>query len=135
MTLTKFKREKRKCLLCLIFSVILIISSFILAIYTYNHNNKVKADTMENNALYDNIYVLNGTIMCVNKSTNKVYVVSDDGNVFIFKGIEDWLVNDRCILLMDNKGTNNIKDDVIIQTIYQEKYFFLKIVVDFFKKV
>ena len=121
MTLTKFKREKRKCLLCLIFSVILIISSFILTIYTYNHNNKVKADTMENNALYDNIYVLNGTIMCVNKSTNQVYVVSDDGNVFIFKGIEDWLVNDRCILLMDNKGTNNIKDDVIIQTIYQEK--------------
>ena len=57
MTLTKFKREKRKCLLCLIFSVILIISSFILAIYTYNHNNKVKADTMENNALYDNIYL------------------------------------------------------------------------------
>ena len=42
MTLTKFKREKRKCLLCLIFSVILIISSFILTIYTYNHNNKVK---------------------------------------------------------------------------------------------
>lgn len=126
MTLTKFKREKIKCLLCLVFSVILVISSFILAIYTYNHNNKVKADTMEkstleNSALYDNIYVLKGSIMCVNNSTNKVYVVTDDGNVFIFKGIEDWLVNDRCILLMDNKGTNNIKDDVIIQTIYQEK--------------
>ena len=72
MTLTKFKREKRKCLLCLIFSVILIISSFILTIYTYNHNNKVKADTMENNVLYDNIYVLKGSIMCVNDSTNKV---------------------------------------------------------------
>ena len=121
MTLTKFKREKRKCLLCLIFSVILIISSFILTIYTYNHNDKVKADTMENNALYDNLYVLKGSIMCVNDSTNKVYVITDDGNVFVFKGIEDWLVNDRCILLMDNKGTNNIKDDVIIQTIYQEK--------------
>ena len=43
MTLTKFKREKRKCLLCLIFSVILIVSfCFLLLslIPTKNNNNE-----------------------------------------------------------------------------------------------
>ena len=40
--------------------------------------------------------------------------------MYQFYGIEDWQINDKCLLIMDGKEVNNPKDDVIIKGIYTD---------------
>lgn len=62
------------------------------------------------------LYPLSTTVTEINNDT--VTVEDTNGNLWSFDGAEDWEVGDGCSLLMDNNGTNNIEDDIIISTQY-----------------
>lgn len=124
MTIQRLKKEKLKASILIIVGITMIIMSLMITVYSINKgkNNTVKAEHTNNTMVsYDNIYLSEGTVICVNSDLDKVTVIDCDGEVYQFYGSEDWLVNDKCILLMDNNGTEDIKDDIIISTKYIEK--------------
>ena len=84
----------------------------------YNENSNNISDTKLVNT--DNLYILKTTIMEINNKSDIVTVITDNGNMYQFYGIEDWQINDKCLLIMDGKEVNNPKDDVIIKGIYTD---------------
>ena len=66
---------------------------------------------------YDSLYMSESTVIDVS-SDNIVTVETVDNEVFSFKGNGTWLVNDGVILLLDNQGTKNVTDDIIVNTHY-----------------
>lgn len=62
------------------------------------------------------LYPLSTTVTKIENDT--VTVEDSNGNLWDFYGVEDWQVGDGCSLLMDNNGTENIEDDIIISTQY-----------------
>lgn len=124
MTIQRLKKEQLKASVLIIVGITMIIMSLMITVYSINKgkNNTVKAnETSKTIVSYDNLYLSEGTVICVNSDLNKVTVIDCDGEVYQFYGSEDWLVNDKCILLMDDNGTDDIKDDIIISTKYIEK--------------
>lgn len=124
MTIQRLKKEKLKASVLIIVGITMIIMSLMITVYSVNKgkNNTVKAEYTNNTMVsYDNLYLSEGTVICVNSDLNKVTLIDSDGEVYQFYGSEDWLVNDKCILLMDDNGTEDIKDDIIISTKYIEK--------------
>ena len=67
-----------------------------------------------------NLYMLESTVTDVT-DTNTVHVTTTNGDKFAFKGNGTWLPKDGVILLLDNQGTETIKDDIIIDTLYDNK--------------
>ena len=65
-----------------------------------------------------NLYPLSTVVTEINIKDDSVTVEDPNGNLWDFYGIEDWEVGDGCSLLMDNNGTENIEDDIIISTQY-----------------
>ena len=84
----------------------------------YSENSNNISDTKLVNT--DNLYILKSTIMEINDKSDIVTVITDNGNMYQFYGIEDWQINDKCLLIMDGKEVNNPKDDVIIKGIYTD---------------
>lgn len=66
----------------------------------------------------ENLYPLSTVVTEINIKNDTVTVEDTNGNLWSFNGAEDWEVGDGCSLLMDNNGTNNIEDDIIISTQY-----------------
>ena len=67
----------------------------------------------------DNLYIMETVVYEFDYETDEVVCETETGNLYAFYGIEDWELGDRCILVMDNCGTENIKDDEIIRTFYR----------------
>ncbi len=65
-----------------------------------------------------NEYPLTTVVFEVSKETDIVTVVDFNGNLWQFKGTEDWEVGDICSCIMKSKGTSLIKDDEIKKTRY-----------------
>lgn len=84
----------------------------------YNENSNNISDTKLVNT--DNLYILKSTVMEINNKSDIVTVITDNGNMYQFYGVEDWQINDKCLLIMDSKEVNNPKDDVIIKGIYTD---------------
>jgi hypothetical protein len=63
-----------------------------------------------------NLYMVESTVIDVSE-TNVVTVETIDNEIFSFKGNGVWLTNDGVILLLDNQGTETIKDDIIVDTL------------------
>lgn len=85
-----------------------IVATIILVAFILNFN---KASNNKN------LYMVESTVTDVAKN-NIVTVTTVDGDLFSFKGNGSWLVNDGVILLLDDQGTEDIKDDKIINTLY-----------------
>lgn len=47
-----------------------------------------------------------------------VLVEAGNGNLFVFKGTEDWEEDDICSMLMSDNGTANVADDIILDVKY-----------------
>lgn len=47
-----------------------------------------------------------------------VLVEAGNGNLFVFKGTEDWEEDDVCSMLMSDNGTANVADDIILDVKY-----------------
>lgn len=63
-------------------------------------------------------YTLSTKVFELDEENDVVTVEDENGNLWDFYGCEDWLINDNCILLMNNNNTSNIYDDIIIRAIY-----------------
>lgn len=84
-----------------------IVATIIVVIFILNFNKQ------SNN---NNLYMVESTVINTTKN-NIVTVETVNGDVFEFKGNGSWLQNDGVILLLDDQGTEDIKDDKIIDTL------------------
>lgn len=64
------------------------------------------------------IYPLAGIVTEVNYAEDVVTVQDGAGNLWQFLDAEDWGVGDLCALLMDDNGTEDIRDDSILLVRY-----------------
>jgi len=90
----------------LFFILIIIILFFVLCI-NYNNINNLQ-----------NYY---STCMIVTNLdyVNDLVTLTDwNGEMYAFTGCEDWLIGDRCSVIMYNNTTESILDDIIIQVKY-----------------
>lgn len=87
--------------------VVDIVATIILVIFILNF------DKPSNNK---NLYMVESTVIDVSE-TNVITVETIDNEIFSFKGNGVWLTNDGVILLLDNQGTETIKDDIIVDTL------------------
>lgn len=65
-----------------------------------------------------NKYPMTTVVYDVSLVTDTVTVIDYTGNLWQFKGVEDWAINDVCSCIMDSKGTDLIKDDEIVKVQY-----------------
>ena len=65
-----------------------------------------------------NLYPLSARIVTINETTDEVTAEDSNGNLWGFTGTEDYEINDTVAMIMDSKGTQNIKDDEIICSRY-----------------
>ena len=78
-----------------------------------------KAEVQAKTVKVDNLYVMETVVYEFSHETDEVVVETETGDLYTFYGIDDWELGDRCILVMDNCGTESIKDDEIIRTFYR----------------
>lgn len=64
-----------------------------------------------------NYYIQETTVIEIDG--NKVIFETENGNLFSIYGVEDWQIGDKAILLFDNNGTHEIKDDIIVREFYR----------------
>ena len=108
----KVNKEILKGKLKKIFNITLyaidIIATIIAIVFILNFNKP--ADN-------DNLYMIQSTIINVTND-NIVVVETVNGDIFEFKGNGTWILKDSVVLLMDNNGTDDVKDDKIIDVNY-----------------
>ena len=63
-------------------------------------------------------YPMTGIVTEVDRKNDIVTIEDFNGNIWEFEGCEDWEENDICSCIMNNKGTENIKDDEIVKVKY-----------------
>jgi len=64
------------------------------------------------------IYGLTTVVVEISKPNDKVTCQDFNGNLWQFEGVEDWCENDIATLIMNDKGTELIKDDEILDVRY-----------------
>lgn len=69
-----------------------------------------------------NVYALSGVVVDVNEEEDAVIFEDFNGNLWEFDGAEDWMINDICACVMNDKGTLNIYDDCILSVRYNGTY-------------
>lgn len=65
-----------------------------------------------------NYYPLTTVVTEINHAEDLVTVRTSSGYKYQFHGVEDWWPGDLCSCLMDNKGTAQIDDDIILMKRY-----------------
>ena len=55
------------------------------------------------------------TVTELDKGTDIVTVEDEQGNLWEFYGVDDWHTGDKCELLMEDNGTREIQDDIIVR--------------------
>lgn len=75
----------------------------------------VRLATMERRA---DFYPETGVVCEVSHGTDKVVVKTATGNLFVFRGAEDWEVGDSVSMIMDSRATDMVEDDEIVSTKY-----------------
>ena len=65
-----------------------------------------------------NWYGMTAVVTHVSEATDTVTIKDFNDNLWQFKGVEDWSVNDIASCVMDSCGTSLIKDDVIVKVQY-----------------
>ena len=74
-------------------------------------------------------YPLAATIVEIDAENDIVYCVDTNGFEWSFYDIDDWQINDCCVMVMNDKGTEIIFDDEIVSVRYLREDF-LKINID-----
>ena len=64
-------------------------------------------------------YPLTAKVTGFSSESDMVFAESNDGNIWCFTGIEDWMIGDRCAMVMNDSGTpNDVDDDWIVAVRY-----------------
>lgn len=58
-------------------------------------------------------------IISIDYTGDIVYVINANGQVFSFTGAEDWLEGDYLTAIMQDNGTDTVKDDSIVSVKYE----------------
>lgn len=82
-------------------------------------SNKAEVQAETEMVAVDNLYIMETRVIEFEEEVDIVVVETKSGDMYAFYGIEDWEINDRCILLMNDCGTESITDDVIVRTYYR----------------
>lgn len=107
--------HKNKTLFTIVIVITILITMYSISLNKTKANNRINNT---NTVSTDNLYLTKGTVIDINTTKDIVTVVTVDGQLFSFKGVEDWLINDDCVLSFDNKGNTDVKDDIIIDILY-----------------
>lgn len=102
------------------------ISQMYNSLQDYYNNNPKDTEVKEllycfDNQIKNDYYPMTTIVREIDNKNDIVTVENNNGELFQFTGIEDWQINDICSLMLDNNGTENIYDDIIIKTIYDGK--------------
>lgn len=65
-----------------------------------------------------NLYPLSAIVEEISIANDTVTIRDYNGNLWQFKGVEDWAEGDICACIFDNKKTPEIKDDEIVSVRY-----------------
>lgn len=63
-------------------------------------------------------YPTTGIVTEIYYDTDQVVIMDFNGFLYTFYGVEDWMIGDVCSCIMDDNGTPDVKDDIIVQTKY-----------------
>lgn len=63
-------------------------------------------------------YGMTAVVYNISEATDTVTIKDFNGNLWQFKGVEDWALDDVVSCIMDDKGTTLIKDDEIVKVRY-----------------
>ena len=74
----------------------------------HHYNNPIGADLT--NGWY---YALTTKVVAIDQEADIVTCEDYNGNLWKFRGVEDWEVGDCASLLMESHGTKKIEDDTI----------------------
>lgn len=69
----------------------------------------------------ENFYSMTTVVSHVSKVTDTVTIEDFSGNLWQFKGVEDWKIGDIASCVMDSKGNEEIEDDEIIRVNFSGK--------------
>jgi len=67
-------------------------------------------------------YPMTTVVTHVSRTTNTVTVQDFNGNLWQFKGVEDWDIGDICSCIMSDNGTELIDDDKIVKVKYDGRF-------------
>lgn len=71
-----------------------------------------------NAEIYPNIFIITD----LNYNTDTVILEDANGFIWEYKGIEDLFIGDIVSVLMDDRNTKNITDDIILKLVYSGWY-------------
>lgn len=64
------------------------------------------------------VYPMTAKVISVDYAEDVVLVQDYNGFIFAFEGCEDWFEGDGASMVMDDNGTEDITDDVILMAHY-----------------
>ena len=64
------------------------------------------------------MYLACGEIVELIEDYDLVTVETQDGNLWVFQGIEDWMPGDKVVMAMDDSATSDVSDDLILSVRY-----------------
>lgn len=64
-------------------------------------------------------YALMCEVVELDKTNDTVTVEDYNGNLWSFVGVEDWAIDDTCAMVMNDKGTESIYDDEVINVRFE----------------
>lgn len=73
-------------------------------------------------AVFSEDYPMTAIVVDVSRANDKVTIKDYNGNLWQYTGVEDYEVGDVVSCIMNSKGTEYIKDDVIIKVKYSGSF-------------
>lgn len=66
----------------------------------------------------DNLYPISTKVVSIDYTADKVTVEQANGTMWSFYGCDDWELDDNCNLIMNDNGTPEIYDDIVVDYRY-----------------
>ena len=73
----------------------------------------------EQKQVESNLYPKTGHILYVDHKANLLLIEDPLGHHWLYEGTKDWVEGDLCSMIMNNNGTDGIKDDEIVMLCYE----------------
>ena len=66
----------------------------------------------------DDLYPISTKVVSLDYTADTVTVEQANGTMWTFQGCDDWELNDNCNLIMNDNGTPEVYDDLIVDYRY-----------------
>lgn len=64
------------------------------------------------------LYANCGTVTAIDRENDSVTFTDSTGHAWMFSGVEDWQLGDTVAAIMNDNGTTNVTDDIIVSVRY-----------------